>query len=165
MPGPRGPLGVNGTAGEEGPRGGRGLPGPAGDDGRPGGVGVEGPPGAPVNIVEPPSPPAPRHAPPGTAAPGVQTIAIPPRAVAAYTPFEYSPMIATAIAQASSQGCGCVAQTVVAAQRAQCPCVQTQLRQLKAKGGAIKQSLSEVVVAKARARGHASEVPSHGVAR
>lgn len=74
-------------------------------------------------------------------------------------------MIATAIAQATSQGCGCVAQTVVIAQRAQCPCVQTQLRQLKGKGVAIKQSLSQVVGAKVRRAGHAKKLPHHSVSR
>lgn len=48
--------------------------------------------------------------------------------------------------------------------RALCPCVQAHVRVLKAKGGAIKQALAQVVEAK-RAGGEGGSMAEHGVAR
>jgi len=173
-PGPRGkpgPTGVRGAPGEVGLVGRTGLPGiegppgPVGDqgpqgfpglDGTPGAPGKAGPPSPPVLPIEPPSPPLPVPAPPGTAAPGVQA---PPPAPFAYTPEQYEPLMSAAIAAAVREGCRCAmggveageggaappasADTVAA--RQQCPCVRQQLRQLKSKGRAIKQSLARVI--------------------
>jgi hypothetical protein len=87
-------------------------------------------------------------APPGTAPPGAYVS--PHAVVVAYTPQEYAPIIAAAIAQAVHGGCGCAAASTVVTVQEQCPCVQQQLAAMKAKGKAIKQVLSQVVKAAAQ---------------
>jgi len=158
-PGEVGLVGRTGLPGIEGPPGPVGDQGPQGFpglDGTPGAPGKAGPPSPPVLPIEPPSPPLPVPAPPGTAAPGVQA---PPPAPFAYTPEQYEPLMSAAIAAAVREGCGCAmgggeageggaappapADTVAARQH--CPCVRQQLRQLKSKGRAIKQSLARVI--------------------
>ena len=64
----------------------------------------EGPPSVPVLAIEPPSPPLPVPAPPGAPAPGVDP---PRRSDFAYTPQEYAPIVAAAIAAAMKDNCAC----------------------------------------------------------
>mmetsp|Transcript_18887 Transcript_18887/g.38456 ORF Transcript_18887/g.38456 Transcript_18887/m.38456 type:complete len:650 (-) Transcript_18887:279-2228(-) len=140
-PGPQGPQGLTGLPGPPGPQGDVGPRGPAGRDGINGATGEEGPPSPPVLAVEPPSPPVPVPAAPGTAAPGVN---VQPAAPLAYTKEEYEPIIAAAIARAMSSGCGCVHQTETVQARASCPCVKQELVAMKQTGAAIKSALAQV---------------------
>jgi hypothetical protein len=64
----------------------------------------EGPPSVPVLAIEPPSPPLPVPAPPSAPAPGVDP---PRRSDFAYTPQEYAPIVAAAIAAAMKDNCAC----------------------------------------------------------
>ena len=58
----------------------------------------------PVLAIEPPSPPLPVPAPPGAPAPGVK---VAPAATFAYTPQQYAPIVAAAIAAAMKDNCAC----------------------------------------------------------
>ena len=69
----------------------------------------EGPPSVPVLAIQPPSPPLPVPAPPGAPAPGVKVGAA---AAFAYTPQQYSPIVAAAIQAAMKDNCACAKSTV-----------------------------------------------------
>jgi len=143
-------AGFNGIPGAPGPAG---IPGPKGLTGEPGANGTpgeEGPPSVPVLAIEPPSPPMPVPAPPGAPAPGVKPE---PAATFAYTPQQYAPIVAAAIAAAMKDDCACAKAAAPTQAKLQCPCVKTQMTAMKAKGDALKRGLQELARASRPARG------------
>lgn len=140
-PGPAGKPGFNGIPGMPGPAGVAGVKGLSGEPGQNGTPGQEGPPSVPVLAIEPPSPPLPVPAPPGAPAPGVK---VAPAAPFAYTPQQYAPIVAAAIAAAMKDNCACAKTSAPTQVKLQCPCVKTQMTAMKAKGSALKRSLEQL---------------------
>ena len=104
----------------------------------------------PVLAIEPPSPPMPVPAPPGAPAPGVKTE---PAATFAYTPPQYAPIVAAAIAAAMKDDCMCAKTSPTEQAKLLCPCVKSQMVAMKAKGDALQKGLQELARAARPGRG------------
>lgn len=106
----------------------------------------------PVLAIEPPSPPMPVPAPPGAPAPGVKTETA---ATFAYTPQQYAPIVAAAIAAALKDDCACAKNAAATQAKLHCPCVKAQMAAMKSQGDALKKGLQELARSSRPHRGRA----------